>query len=139
MRKRKPFQSNIPKQKSGCGPEHLCSQRGNHLQHVEHPPGSQQVYSPTLGSGEEGPCGQVTHSITQYHRVGSRGHSPGHLNLFYFNISIQLSCHLISLLEGLQAAIQNQASSSPSQGWYWLREVVFGCHGQDAVCLSYQL
>lgn len=59
------------------------------------------------------------------------GHSPVQLNLFYFIISIRLSCHLISLLDGLQAAIQNQSSSSPSQGWccLWAVVLVLGATG----------
>lgn len=62
------------------------------------------------------------------------GHSPGQPSLFYFNISIQLSCNLISFLGGLQGAIQNQTSSSPPQGWCWLRAVGFGCHGLLCAC-----
>lgn len=71
-------------------------------------------------------------SATSAHRwqyqSGLLGTTPGHfpvqLSLFYFIISIQLSCHLISLLDGLQAAIQKQASSSPSHGWCCLWAVV---------------
>lgn len=97
-----------------------------------------------LGSREEGPHGQVTHSVSQQCAplaisqgglLGSApGHSPGQLSLFCFNISIQLSCHLILLLDGLQAAIQKQASSSPSQGWCWSRAVGFGCRRLLCAC-----
>lgn len=61
--KKRPLQSDILRHKSGHGPKHPHCQSGNHLQHAEHPPGSQQVYSHPFGILWRGTCWQVTHSV----------------------------------------------------------------------------
>lgn len=61
--KKRPLQSDILREKSGHGPEHPHCQSGNHPQHAEHPPGSQQVYWHHFGFLWRGTCQQVTHCV----------------------------------------------------------------------------
>lgn len=61
--KKRPWQSDILRQKSEHGPKHPHCHSGNCLQHAEHPPGSQQVYSRHSGLLWRGTCWQVTPSV----------------------------------------------------------------------------
>lgn len=60
---KRPLQGDILRQKSRHGPQHSHCQSGNHLQHAEHPPGSQQVYSHHFGLLWRETWWQVTHSV----------------------------------------------------------------------------